>query len=111
MGSFPLHGATVAQVNDGVDLAPCLAPRPYLHPLRTLAGVPLTETGPDDHPHHLGLSLAFSDVNGSNFWGGSTYTCNGPAILANHGRQVPSGMVLQDHGRARDRSRGSTERA
>lgn len=90
MGSFTLHGATVAQVNDGVDLAPVFAPRPHLHPLRTLAGVPLTETGPADHPHHLGLSLALSDVNGSNFWGGSTFTRNGPEILPNHGRQVPS---------------------
>ncbi|MFJ6538893.1 PmoA family protein [Paenarthrobacter sp. NPDC091711] len=95
MGSFQLHGATVARVNNGVDLAAVLAPRPYLHPLRTLAGAPLTEAGPDDHPHHLGLSLAFSDVNGSNFWGGSTYTGHGPALLANHGRQVTSGWSYQ----------------
>jgi hypothetical protein len=66
------------------------APRPYLHPVRTLAGAAVTEAGPADHPHHLGLSVAFSDVNGTNFWGGSTFTAaNGPMLLANHGRQVP----------------------
>ncbi|GAA3271956.1 PmoA family protein [Paenarthrobacter aurescens] len=90
MGSFQLQGATVAQVRNGVDVAAVLAPRPYLHPLRTLGGVTLTEAGPADHPHHLGLSLAFSDVNGSNFWGGSTFTRRGPEVLPNHGRQVPS---------------------
>ena len=109
MGSFQLHGATVARVNDGADLATVLAPRPYLHPLRTLAGVPLTEAGPDDHPHHLGLSLAFSDVNGSNFWGGSTYTGHGPALLANHGRQVPSGWSYQTRKGGAGLSPGSTQ--
>jgi len=80
----------VGTVHDGVGLAQQLAPRPYLHPLLTLAGLPITEAGPDDHPHHLGLSLAFSDVNGSNFWGGSTFTPHGPEVLPNHGRQVAS---------------------
>lgn len=88
MGSFQLNGTTVLEVNTGGDLATVLAPRPYLHPVRTLAGVPVTEAGPADHPHHLGLSLSFSDLNGTNFWGGSTFTENGPAILPNHGRQV-----------------------
>lgn len=68
------------------------APRPYLHPLRSLAGATVTEAGPADHPHHLGLSIAFSDVNGTNFWGGSTFTASsGPLLLANHGTQVPHG--------------------
>ncbi|MGJ3190577.1 PmoA family protein [Paenarthrobacter sp. FR1] len=90
MGGFQLRGATVLQVNAGSDLVATLAPRPYLHPIRSLAGVPLTEAGPADHPHHLGLSLAFSDLNGTNFWGGSTFTESGPAVLPNHGRQVLS---------------------
>lgn len=69
-----------------------IAPRPYLHPLRSLAGAAVTEAGPDDHPHHLGLSVAFSDVNGTNFWGGSTFTAaSGPRLLANHGTQLPQG--------------------
>ncbi|MCU1515487.1 MAG: hypothetical protein JWQ75_208 [Pseudarthrobacter sp.] len=68
------------------------APRPYLHPVRSLGGATVTEAGPRDHPHHLGLSVAFSDVNGTNFWGGSTFTAaSGPMLLANHGTQVPRG--------------------
>ncbi|NUR95656.1 MAG: oxidoreductase, partial [Kribbellaceae bacterium] len=30
------------------------APRPYLHPVRTLGGRPLTEVSPVDHRHHYG---------------------------------------------------------
>lgn len=68
------------------------APRPFLHPVRSLAGATVTEAGPADHPHHLGLSVAFSDINGTNFWGGSTFTAaTGPMLLANHGRQLPLG--------------------
>ncbi|MDQ0925212.1 hypothetical protein QF038_003720 [Pseudarthrobacter sp. W1I19] len=66
--------------------------RPYLHPLRSRAGVVVTDAEPSDHPHHLGLSVAFSDVNGTNFWGGSTYTAaGGPMLLPNHGTQMPKG--------------------
>ena len=69
-----------------------LAPRPYLHPILSKAGVVVTEAEPGDHPHHLGLSVAFSDVNETNFWGGSTYTVDhGPMHLANHGKQLPQG--------------------
>ncbi|WP_458107848.1 PmoA family protein [Arthrobacter sp. R3-55] len=91
MESFNLRGAHVMQENTGQGLANLVSPRPYLHPIRTVAGAVLTEAAPEDHPHHLGLSLAFSDLNGTNFWGGSTYTQNGPAVLPNHGRQVSSG--------------------
>lgn len=96
MGSFQLRGTSVVQENAGQDLPTLMAPRPYLHPLCTMAGVVLTEAAPEDHLHHLGLSLAFSDVNGTNFWGGSTYTKNGPAVLPNHGRQVPLGWQHRD---------------
>ncbi|MGF6835943.1 hypothetical protein QF015_004144 [Paenarthrobacter sp. TE4293] len=96
MGSFHLRGAEVVQENPGDDLATHLAPRPYLHPVRTLGGAVLTEAAPSDHPHHLGLSLAFSDVNGTNFWGGSTYTRQGPVVLPNHGRQVASAWEHHD---------------
>jgi LacI family transcriptional regulator len=38
------------------------------------------------------LSLAFSDLNGTNFWGGSTFTASGgPVLLPNHGTQTPWG--------------------
>jgi predicted dehydrogenase len=70
------------------DLPATDAPRPHLHPVRTLAGTVVTESQPTDHVHHFGASLAISDVNGVNFWGGSTYVPDvGPKILPNHGRQ------------------------
>ncbi|WP_189337657.1 DUF6807 family protein [Arthrobacter sp. AFG7.2] len=68
------------------------APRPYLHPVRSLAGTVVSQARPADHPHHLGLSIAFSDINGTNFWGGSTYTpAGGSMLLDNHGVQRPHG--------------------
>ncbi|NEA29772.1 DUF6807 family protein [Actinomadura bangladeshensis] len=70
------------------DLQATDAPRPHLHPVRTLGGTVVTETQPDDHVHHFGAGVAISDVDGANFWGGSTYVRGeGPKILPNHGRQ------------------------
>jgi hypothetical protein len=67
---------------DGVDVAayvvdpevdPRHGPRPYLHPVRTLGGVVVTDVAPADHPWHLGVSVAMQDVAGTNLWGGRTY--------------------------------------
>ena len=70
------------------DLQATDAPRPHLHPVRTLGGTVVTETRPDDHVHHFGAGVAISDVDGVNFWGGSTYVAGaGPKMLPNHGRQ------------------------
>ncbi|WP_309236904.1 PmoA family protein [Micromonospora sp. S-DT3-3-22] len=55
------------------DLDPRHGPRPYLHPVRTLAGTPVTDALPADHVWHLGASLAVQDVDGTNLWGGRTY--------------------------------------
>lgn len=83
---------TLATHCTGREQPAASAPRPYLHPVRSLAGAIVTEAAPADHPHHLGLSIAFSDVNGTNFWGGSTFTAaSGPMLLANHGTQVLQG--------------------
>jgi hypothetical protein len=49
------------------------APKPYLHPLRTLGGAPLTAVRPWDHRWHKGLQMTWSHVSGQNFWGGPTY--------------------------------------
>ncbi|MEO3846838.1 PmoA family protein [Streptomyces sp. B8F3] len=74
-----------------------LSPRPYLHPLTTLAGVPVTELMPGDHPHHLGVSIAVPDVAGANFWGGRTFVRGrGPVELADHGEQRHAGWLLRD---------------
>jgi hypothetical protein len=63
----------VAVYRDGRDLDPGHSPRPYLHPVRTLAGTQVTDAAPADHPWHLGICVALQDVDGWNFWGGPTY--------------------------------------
>jgi methane monooxygenase PmoA-like len=66
-----------------------VAPRPYLHPVRTLAGVELTGLMPSAFRHHLGAGVAIADVSGHNFWGGRTFLPGrGPTWLDNHGSQV-----------------------
>ena len=49
------------------------APKPFLHPLRTLGGAPLTAVRPWDHRWHKGLQMTWSHVSGQNFWGGPTF--------------------------------------
>jgi hypothetical protein len=64
-----------------------LGPRPYLHPVRTLAGRVVTDALCFDHPWHLGASLTMSDVNGFNLWGGKTFVRGeGYTWLEDHGR-------------------------
>ncbi|MBW6439036.1 PmoA family protein [Actinoplanes hulinensis] len=65
-----------------------LAPRPYLHPIRTLGGTTVTELMPASHRHHLGVSVAVAEVDKHNFWGGRTFIPgHGPAWLDNQGSQ------------------------
>ncbi|MDP9906779.1 DUF6807 family protein [Arthrobacter bambusae] len=85
--------ALLATVQSGTGLAVRLSPRPYLHPVRTLAGVPVTDHLPADHPWHLGAGFTLQDVNGTNFWGGKTY-------IRASGRYEER----QDHGRIIERS-------
>jgi hypothetical protein len=66
-----------------------LGPRPYLHPVRTLGGVTVTDVFPFDHPWHLGASLAMPYVNGFNLWGGrSCLPERGYTWRDDHGRIV-----------------------
>ncbi|MFI1366193.1 PmoA family protein [Streptomyces griseochromogenes] len=77
------HGEriTVTEATTGVELfayvyrpeAAWEAPKPYLHPVRTLAGDVVTDYRPDDHRWHKGLSLTASHLSGANLWGGNTY--------------------------------------
>ncbi|WP_084723096.1 DUF6807 domain-containing protein [Streptomonospora alba] len=86
------RGVVAAEWNSGTDVEPRLSPRPYLHPVRTLAGTAVTEVGPEDHLHHLGVGVTVPDVNGSSFWGGTTFVRDrGPVLLDNHGRQEHRG--------------------
>ena len=71
---FTVAGREVASYQDGSRIRPSSSPRPYLHPVRTLAGTVVTDHQPADHVWHLGVGVALQDVNGINFWGGRTYT-------------------------------------
>jgi LacI family transcriptional regulator len=83
-----VNGAVLAEYSDGAELDQTLSRRPYLHPVSTLGGNVVTATRPADHEHHLGLSLTIPDVNGTSFWGGSTYVRDrGSVPLENHGVQ------------------------
>ncbi|MFF8378332.1 PmoA family protein [Streptomyces sp. NPDC015661] len=90
-------GRTVARYTTRPELAADHAPRPYLHPVTTLAGLPVTETLPEDHPHHLGAGVAVPDVAGHNFWGGRTFVRGrGSVELDNHGVQRHENFKLCD---------------
>ena len=65
------------------------APRPFAHPVRSLAGDVLTNFRPNDHPWHHALSLTIASVDGVNFWGGPTYrAADGYQWRDDHGAQV-----------------------
>ncbi|MFF2847443.1 PmoA family protein [Streptomyces sp. NPDC058001] len=69
------------------ELSAEYAPRPYLHPVATRAGVVVTDAAPDDHPWHHGIGAAVPMVAGSSFWGGPTYVSGrGYVALPDHGR-------------------------
>ncbi|WP_053731487.1 PmoA family protein [Nocardia sp. NRRL S-836] len=61
-------------------------PKPYLHPVRTLAGDVVTGFRPHDHRWHKGVQMTATDVSGQNFWGGVTYVRDeGYVVLPNVG--------------------------
>jgi hypothetical protein len=87
LASLRLGSACVAEYADGAGLESSLAPRPHLHPIRTLGGRLVTDALPADHRWHLGLSVAVPDVGGWNFWGGPTYLRDrGYTLREDHGR-------------------------
>ena len=80
------------------------SPRPYLHPVRTLAGELVTGCRPDDHPWHKGISWALPNVGQENFWGGPTYRRgDGYVQLGNNGSMRHDGFdaLAASGGRAR----------
>ncbi|WP_127507468.1 PmoA family protein [Actinoplanes solisilvae] len=86
MTSLTVGGVEVATYVVDPPLDVRLAPRPYLHPVRTLAGTVVTDELCFDHPWHLGASVTLADVNGWNFWGGRTYVRDrGYTWLEDHG--------------------------
>ncbi|MFH8487362.1 PmoA family protein [Streptomyces longisporoflavus] len=55
------------------DPDPFEARKPYIHPLRTLAGNQVSGYRPNDHRWHKGLQMTASHLSGQNFWGGNSY--------------------------------------
>lgn len=79
--------SVVAEYQAQPDIDRLFGPRPFLHPVRTLAGVQVTDALPEDHPWHLGVSVAMQDTDGVNLWGGRTYVRGqGYTWLEDHGR-------------------------
>lgn len=73
------------------------APRPYAHPVCTLAGEVLTNFRPNDHRWHHGLSFTISSLAGHNYWGGPTYRKgDGYQWRQNHGTQQHTAWLEQD---------------
>ncbi|MFI7343018.1 PmoA family protein [Streptomyces sp. NPDC050085] len=85
------HGdrITVVEPVTGVELVAYVyrpeaaweAPKPYLHPIRTLAGDVVTDYRPNDHRWHKGLQMTASHLSGQNLWGGNSYV-HGEGYLA-----------------------------
>jgi hypothetical protein len=63
------------------------SPKPYFHPLRTLAGEEVTLFRPHDHPWHTGLAMTSAYLSGENFRSGPTFVRDkGYVWLENQGR-------------------------
>ncbi|MFD8496699.1 PmoA family protein [Amycolatopsis sp. NPDC059657] len=76
--------------------------KPYLHPVRTLAGHVVTAYRPNDHRWHKGIQLTATDVSGQNFWGGVTYVRDqGYVELPNVGSMRHEDFVIGEQGPAR----------
>ncbi|MGY1887346.1 PmoA family protein [Blastococcus sp. SYSU DS0753] len=97
LATLRVGDVVVATYCDGADLPAVLAPRPFLHPVTTLSGRPVTDAQPEDHRWHLGVSVTLQDVGGANIWGGRTYLAGeGYTWRADHGRQLHTGWRSRD---------------
>jgi len=64
------------------------SPKPYLHPMRTRGGLPISLFRPWDHVWHKGLSWSLPVVDDENFWGGPSFVQGqGYVQLPNDGAQ------------------------
>ena len=69
------------------------SPRPYFHPIASLAGDVVSLYRPHDHVWHKGIALSLPNVGDANFWGGVTYVRDrGYVQLPNNGSMVHQGF-------------------
>jgi hypothetical protein len=82
-GDLPLFVYVYESKNPAIE-----SPKPYFHPVRTLAGNEVSLFRPYDHLWHIGFSMSIANLSGENFWGGGTYTREavGYVQLDNNGR-------------------------
>lgn len=83
-----IDGEPRARLGIGTGIGPIDTPKPFIHPLRTPAGVVVTGFGPEDHTWHHGLQFAMPRVDAHNLWGGGTYMDPGTGYV-----------VVEDQGR------------
>jgi hypothetical protein len=69
------------------------SPKPYLHPVHTLAGEQVTTFRPHDHVWHKGIAWSLPHVGEHNFWGGPTFADGGYVQLDNNGSAVHRELV------------------
>ena len=75
------------------DVPQLESPKPYLHPVHTLAGDLVTAYRPHDHVWHKGIQLALPHVGPENFWGGVTWVRDrGYVQLPNNGSMRHAGF-------------------
>lgn len=87
LAGLAVQGSVVARYVDGAGTSALDSPRPHLHPVRTLAGVIVSDAAPADHTWHAGVGMAVQDLGGHNLWGGRTYLPGrGYTWRADHGR-------------------------
>ncbi|MBI1338054.1 MAG: hypothetical protein GC164_13995 [Phycisphaera sp.] len=87
--AFTHESNTLFEYDCRPDVSALESPRPYLHPLRTLAGEVVSDYRPADHLWHLGLSMTCADLGGTNYWGGGSYMKESGRYerIPNQGRQ------------------------
>ncbi|MCG5221034.1 DUF6807 domain-containing protein [Streptosporangium soli] len=64
----------IAQYVYHPDAPDAESPKPYVHPIRSLTGAPMSVYRPWDHRWHKGLQMTWAHLSGQNFWGGPTYS-------------------------------------
>lgn len=67
-------------------------PKTYVHPLCAPDGAVVTRDGPKDHIHHRGLMLAWSGVDGIDFWGEDNPARHGQIVQARFETPVTRGV-------------------
>lgn len=74
------------------DMPQAESPKPYFHPVRSLAGDLLTNYRPYDHLWHKGIQMTVAHLDDQNFWGGGSYRHGqGYVQLPNNGSQRHDG--------------------